>query len=396
MPAPRQILPNDIFGTATVSSVASNPVVETGYAINIGGAASNAAYRVATTLEVTSMNPATDFPTTGYRNLIDHSRHYDWVESKIGHNESLSTNDGRTQDSVYRVRLIKSGQGDGAAYNFSVFVTAPQRPGVTHWLANAAGIGINGTVVIAADGAYANPRETVITDKPNTIAYYGTGYNDVARIRRNAGNRPKASGGIGEIQGAYRALSEGPEPVDNILSATGKWHVGVDLTMASADFTDGNAVALKKEDGIVFDGSAAEQDDAEHFLRADGRMTSGGRYKIRFTGDSGTDRLQFLADNLQALALRRDVTLGAIASVENLFVNQDVYMAAGKHLRINGKQLFGERQPGWGFPTATLSRAALSDASDLAAVRSTLAALITDLYYTTGVYTLGHGAIGLS
>jgi hypothetical protein len=379
----------------SVASIATQPLSESGFAVTIGGASSNVGSKAATTLELSSLNPASDMPTSGYRNLIDHTRHYDWVESKIGHNESLVTNDGRTQDSVYRVRLIKSGQGDGAAYNFSVFVTAPQRPGVTHWLANAAGIGINGTVVIAADGAYANARETVISDKPSATAFFGTGFGDVVRLNRNAGNRPIASGGIGEIWGAYRANSEGPEPVDNMISGTGKFHTGIDLSMASLAFTGGNAIALKIEDGIAFDGTDAELNDATHFYRVGGRMTSGGRYKIRLTADGGTTRLQFLADNLQAFSIRRDATLGALASVETLNINQDVFQAAGKTYRIGGSQVLAGRKTGWSLATGSATRTTFDTASvTLPQLAERVKALLDDLFYATGVHTAGHGLIG--
>ena len=59
--------------------------------------------------------------------------------------------------------------------------------------------------------------------------------------------------------------------------------------------------------------------------------------------------------------------------------------ASGK-LSVNGTQVVNSRKTGWGVPTATLSRTAITNADTLAQTISHLAALVTDL--TT------HGLIG--
>lgn len=80
-----------------------------------------------------------------------------------------------------------------------------------------------------------------------------------------------------------------------------------------------------------------------------------------------------------------NVGIGSLAPTEKLAVVGNVNISGV--YKNGGVQVLGPRATGWGLPTGTLNRAALSNASTQAQFNQALMALITDFYST-------HGAIG--
>lgn len=199
-------------------------------------------------------------PTTGYTYTPEVMPNYTYLYNASGWNQSTSGNAGRTGIAAYRAKVDQYGQGDAVAFNASVFV-AGTRAGSTHWLANPAGVLFNGDMTAGANGVYFNPRELFLDDAGYDVAAIG----DVINMKRTNDTGAKSA-----VWTAARYQSIGTKPVDNIISAVGRFTVGLDFSMTGLDFgTNKAAISLKAGDRIYLNNAAT----ASGQLTADWRTT---------------------------------------------------------------------------------------------------------------------------
>lgn len=189
-------------------------------------------------------------PATGYlyRNEAMPIYGVMYVASDTGHNTSLSGNGGRTGVAFSRLDVKHYGNGDAVCYNGSVFI-AGNKTGATSWLAQPAGVLFNGDMSCGTNYVYMNPREIHLSDNGFDVACVG----DVANF-----NRTNAAGAQGTTWIGYRPQSVGSVPCDSILSATGLWKNGIDLSMSFLDFgANKAAVSLKGGDRIYLNNASS-------------------------------------------------------------------------------------------------------------------------------------------
>jgi hypothetical protein len=186
-------------------------------------------------------------PATGYQTNPEAGAHYTYVYNESGWNQQTATNGGRTGVASHRVKLFQAGQGDLVAFNPDAHVTST-RAGSTHFLANPAVCFLSGSMTAGVDGAYFNPYETDLDDCGFDVAAVGL----VNRFRRSNDTGAKSAVWMG-----YRGQSEGAKACDALISATGKWHAGLDLAMTGLDFGPNKAaVSLKCNDRIYLNNAA--------------------------------------------------------------------------------------------------------------------------------------------
>jgi len=178
--------------------------------------------------------------------------HYTYLFNSSGWNDSTSGNGGRTAACAYHTRVFNAGQGDCAAYNAIAFVTGTLT-GSTHFLANPAGVLFNGQVTAGAAGVYMNPYETLCVDGGYDVACVGV----VNNFSRTVGTGAKSAIWLG-----YRAQNIGSAECDAVVSATGKWKNGLDLTMLTLD-ANKSAVSLLNGQRIYFNNTAAASGNTE-------------------------------------------------------------------------------------------------------------------------------------
>lgn len=199
-------------------------------------------------------------PATGYLYRPEAMPYYTYLYNASGWNQGTADNVGRTGVAAYRTKVYQTGQGDAVCFNGSVTVTGT-RAGSTHWLANPAGVLFNGDMAAAEDGVYLNAYETICYDEGFDVACVGLVNNFV---------RTNDTGDKSTVWIGYRAQSVGSAPCDNLISAVGKWQVGLDLAMTGTDFgTNQAAISLKAEQRIYFNNAAL----ASGNLDADWRTT---------------------------------------------------------------------------------------------------------------------------
>lgn len=362
----------------TIIAAATSPLVESAYTVAIGGSDANPITRTLATITGAS---TAGTPASGYSNAVDLTTNYTFLSNASGHNESLSSNDGRTGIYAHRTKLVQAGQGDLVAYNASVRVTGAPPVGATHWLASPAGVIINGTVIGEADGVYLNPREIYLTDKPASTAYNVTCVGDVINMNRNA----PSGDALGQVWSAYRAQSSGAAYVDNMLSGTGKFFSGVDLSMPSLDFGMNKvAIALKALDRMYFNASAAELDDGTTFIRQNWRATTGFNDYIYY--DSATSKLKIVVGGVETLAVSN-----AQITATTITATGAINLASGQKLFVNGSGVVGNRVTGWVLMTGTSNKTTAYDTATvtLPQLAGRVMALEAALHITAG-----HGLIG--
>lgn len=204
-------------------------------------------------------------PAAGYTYQPESMPFYLYMLNQSGHNQDLASNEGRTGTAAIRVKLGQIGQGDATCFNGSVFV-AGAKPGATHFLANPAGALFGGDMQAGQNGVYLNARELILQDYGFDVAAIG----DVVNLERT-----NATGALSTFWGGYRVQSIGSAAVDSILSATGKYRVGIDFAMTPTDFGgDQAAVSLKAGQRVYFNNAA----------NAAGALEAGWRTTV-FNGD---------------------------------------------------------------------------------------------------------------
>jgi hypothetical protein len=199
-------------------------------------------------------------PTTGYKYTPEAYPYYGYLYNTSGWNQGTATNVGRTGCAFFRVKVDNYGQGDAVCYNATAFVTGT-RAGSTDWLANPAASLFNGDMTAGADGVYLNPRELALNDNGYDVACIG----DVINLIRTNGTGAKST-----VWTGYRVQSTGGQAVNNIMSASGSFNAGIDLSMSGLDFgANKAAISLKQEDRIYFNNAAT----ASGALKADWATT---------------------------------------------------------------------------------------------------------------------------
>lgn len=363
--------------TQSSTAPAADPLVESALTVDFGGADSNAVYRIETNV---SGATTAGQPTTGYSNAVDLTSDYIFVTSTSGHNQATGNNDGRTGIYAHRTKLVQDGQGDLVAYNASVRITGDAKPGATHWLANPAGVVINGTVIGEATGCYLNPFELFLIDKPNGTAFNTTAVGIVLNLSRNHVSDTQANGGIGQVWAGVRVQSVGTQQVENMISGTGKFFGGVDLSMPALDFgTNKAAMLMKADDRFYFNASAAEQNDGTVFIRANWRATTG--FNDYWFYDTAALRWKVVVGGVETLQVSNtQITIPQ--------VNCTGIVLVGNHIQVSGSKVVGARILGYSAFTGALNRGSVYDTSTVTLVQlaERVAAIQADL--------TSHGLIG--
>lgn len=188
-------------------------------------------------------------PLSGYLYTNEAYPVLGYLINQSGWNQSTSGNGGRTAAAFSRVKVDNYGQGDCVAYNATAFV-ASAKAGATHFLANPAISLFNGDMNAGISGAYLNPYEIHLSDGGFDVACVGHVMNF---------NRTNATGALSCWWGGVRVQSVGSAAVNNILSATGKFNTGIDLSMSFLDFGSNKAaISLKQGDRIYFNNAASD------------------------------------------------------------------------------------------------------------------------------------------
>lgn len=187
-------------------------------------------------------------PTSGYLFTPEVYPLYGVLKNTSGWNNGTADNVGRTGAAFFRIALKQYGQGDLVAYNATGLVTG-SRSGATHWLANPAGILVNGDLFAANDGVFLNGREINLTDNGHDV----TGIFDVVNF-----SRTNAAGALSTTWLGSRYQSNGTQPVDAIFSAVGKFRRGLDFTPNTLDFgTDKSAILFKQDQKFYLNASSS-------------------------------------------------------------------------------------------------------------------------------------------
>ncbi len=207
-------------------------------------------------------------PTTGYVFVPTTSAMFMYVKNTSGWNQGTADNVGRTGGAGIFIKADNYGQGDLSGITISGLAVGT-KAGSTDFLANPAIVLINGGCNAGSDGVYFNPREWNHQDGGHDVACIG----DVINF-----GRTNATGAKSVFWTGYRVQSYGTAAVDSIMSATGLFMYGIDLSMLNLTFTSGIALALKANQKIAFDCD----DAASGNLKRGWRATSGGGYAITY------------------------------------------------------------------------------------------------------------------
>ena len=207
-------------------------------------------------------------PTSGYVFVPTTSAMFLYTKNTSGWNNATNGNEGRTGAASFFIKADNYGQGDLSGITISGLAVGT-KAGSTDFLANPAIVLINGGCNAGSDGVYFNPREWNHNDGGHDVACIG----DVLNL-----GRTNATGAKSVFWTGYRVQSYGTAAVDSIMSATGLFMYGIDLSMLNLTFTSGIALALKANQKIAFDCD----DAASGNLKRGWRATSGGGYAITY------------------------------------------------------------------------------------------------------------------
>jgi hypothetical protein len=186
-------------------------------------------------------------PTTGYL-YTDEAYPFIgslYVHTDTGFNDGTSSNVGRTGAAFFRTQVYHRGQGDAVAYNASVYVDGT-KSGSTSYLANPAGVIVNGDMTAGADGVYLNAGEFYL----NGGSYDCSGVGWVINL-----DRDNDTGAKDAIWAGFRAQSKGSVAADVAFSAINNWNFGLDLSACT--FTNDAAITLKANQRIYGNVTAA-------------------------------------------------------------------------------------------------------------------------------------------
>jgi len=274
-------------------------------------------------------------PSSGYLYTAEAYPHYTYIFNSSGWNQATDGNNGRTGATAYRVKSFQAGQGDLVCFNGSAFVTGT-RAGSTTWLANPAAVLFNGDLTAGADGVYLNPYETICTDLGYDVACVGIVNNF---------QRTNATGAKGTVWLGYRAQNQGTATCDAMVSGTGQWVTGLDLTMANFG-ANLAAISLKSGDRIYLNNNA----------NASGSLPSG----FRTTGFNG-DYINFSADIQGLNFVRGGSSKLQITSSQVTVANSILVVSPSPGVTTSAR--IRESQPGFGVPTGLVDTSSFDPAS---------------------------------
>lgn len=166
---------------------------------------------------------------------------YNYLSNSSGYNFSLSGNTGRSNVSLNFAKVDNSGQGDASAFTAYGFVNGT-KAGATSWLASPASCLFIGQCDAGAAHVYLNPVEVDCNDN---------GFDCAAISFVSNLNRTVATAALGDPWVSFRGQSIGSAPVDALLSASGKYTIGMDLSSATLG-TSQTAIALAQGQKIYF------------------------------------------------------------------------------------------------------------------------------------------------
>lgn len=302
-------------------------------------------------------------PTTGYQYTNEACPIFGYMTNTSGHNQSLTTNDGRTAVAFMRVLLDQNGSGDAPAYNARVRVGGFVDPSSTSWLANPAGSIINGSMGATADYVYLNSLEFALDDGGYDVTAIGPVINLNRTVANGAHGRQMST-----MWHGMRVQSTGAASVDTILSGFGKFYGGLDFSMPALQFQNQAAILLKQDDRIYFASSADAA--VSPSLAANTRATNGLTTNY-LTYDSSTQRIRFNVGGVNGLSVYNTgiVTTG------------DMSVGTGKGFIVNGTRVITDSVTGWTLMSGTAQRAVWDTSTvTLATLAQTVKALIDDLY----------------
>ena len=242
-------------------------------------------------------------PTSGYTQRLENAVFHLTAYNEAGHNSSLTGNGGRTGASILDLRFHHAGQGDYGAIHITG-VVAGNLAGATSFLAQPAGVMMNGNMFIATEGGYANILELNADDLGFSVAAIGAVFNFYRTGMSNA---------MGQVWMGIRPQSQEKE-CDVGYSLAGKWRRGVDMSDAQLDPNQA-AITLKAGQRIFFSsipqGEVAwSQIVGTDYIYSDGTnivASSSGGFTIAGTGalsmaggnqfSTGTKKATFTATN---------------------------------------------------------------------------------------------------
>lgn len=161
-------------------------------------------------------------PVSTYQITPEAYPHYTFLHNSSGHNESTSSNTGRTLAVAYRVKAVNIGQGDCAAFNANLFVNNT-RAGSTSFLANPAVSIINGSMTPGQAGCYLNPAEFDLKDAGFDVACVGW----VLKM-----NRTVNTGAKDVYWQGFRVQSNGSVEIESAFNAVGPMLIAYDASFA--------------------------------------------------------------------------------------------------------------------------------------------------------------------
>lgn len=341
------------------SSVLSEPTRSTSHTF-IGTAFNGDLSRVQFPVEHYVLGAATiGQPATGYLYTPEASPHYTWLYNTAGHNQGTDTNVGRTGMPAYRTRVTHLGQGDGVAYNASVFVGS-QKAGATHWLAQPAGVILNGEVLAGANYVYLNVVELGMHDQ---------GYDASAVGAVFKGTRSVARSGQETYWAGVRVQSLGSEAFDDGYVVKGKVRIGLNLSRQES--ANQAAIAMAANQRVYWNASATPGSDFD--------TTLGNSYTT-YTGSFLTTRL----NDHNVLSLPN--VASGIATLDARFTATGNVNSGAKY-QVGYVDVVGPRRTGWTPATGAATRTAYDTATvTTVQLAQRVKALIDDL--------IAHGLIG--
>ena len=260
-------------------------------------------------------------PASGYSYTPEAYPHYTYVYSNSGWNQSTAADQGRTATVAYKTTVYQDGLGDAVCFNGGVYVVG-NKPGGTSWLANAAGVLLNGDVNAGANGVHLNAIEVNAQDYGFDVA---TNMLVINLIRtNNTGAKDTWWNGI-------RIQSGGSKATDSAFHLNGKALTGLDLTLATIT---NSAIALKVNQKISFDATAGTYNVSGHgtkYIKYDGT-------NLLLNGSSKVNGNLTVVNTLACDSLI-STTLSAAThyfSTGNLsYVGG--YISANTHVNVNGQ-----------------------------------------------------------
>jgi len=227
-------------GTIVVGSVLSGAGVTTGtYVTAFGtGTGGTGTYTISSSQTVSS---TTITVSPWYQLNPQVSPVYNYLSNSSGYNTNVANNYGRSNVTLNFAKVDNSGQGDASAFAAYGFVNGT-KTGATSWLASPASCLYIGQCDAGAAHVYLNPVEIDCNDN---------GYDCAAISFVSNLNRTVSTAALGDPWISFRGQSIGSASVDALLSANGKYTIGLDLSAVTLG-TNAAAITLAQGQRLYF------------------------------------------------------------------------------------------------------------------------------------------------